>query len=142
MLSKFCRQNHTLILANGSEPRISLRFKLTDRHFWDCAICQKRHNWKRESWTCSQNMRLDNGGDCNFNVCRKCKDRPKVCSGYVLRSEHSQMFSGDPDVQVEKDMHYPSEGIVCADNDCSYSCFHPYDADRCGCPSSSLPRRF
>ena len=65
---KSCPQNHTLMLMpeSGSE-------------LWVCNICRKSHHWKREVWTCSENKRLDNGGECDYNVCRKCKDKTEVC---------------------------------------------------------------
>jgi len=78
-----CPHNHHLILAIGSvavesEPERTwflARGTYFEEVCWKCDYCEKRHNWKREGWTCIENLRF--GGDCNFNICCECQDKPK-----------------------------------------------------------------
>jgi len=66
-----CPHNHHLIRAIRSEPERTW-FLTSGTYFeevcWTCYYCEKRHNWKREGWTCS---------DCSLNVCMECKDKPE-----------------------------------------------------------------
>ena len=73
---QYCREGHDLILTvrkeiQGLWDRPNPSF--WDAACWECSICRKRHNWRRESWTCRKNPRLDNEGGCDdFNICQKC----------------------------------------------------------------------